>query len=111
MTPLDIALKYLDIFYSGKDISELSLLLADDLTFDGPLYKFNSANDYMDSLRKDPPQEMRFKLIKSFENKSYVCLIYQFSKPGISIPLAQMFKIDNNKICRILLIFDTKAFK
>ena len=35
MKPLDLALKYMEIFYSGGDVDELSQILAVDLTFEG----------------------------------------------------------------------------
>jgi len=110
MKPLDLALKYMDIFFSGKDLNQLSQIFSKDITFDGPIFKFNSAKSYLQALKKDPPQGMNYKIIKVFEQDSSVCLFYQFSKPGISLPMAQLFEIENNKISKILLIFDTSVF-
>ena len=36
MSPLDVALKYMDIFYSRKDLERLREVLAADYTFKGP---------------------------------------------------------------------------
>ena len=110
MTAGDIAKKYMEIFYSGKNIEELNPLLAPNLKFEGPFYKFNSAEEYLNSLKKDPPKAMRYEIIQSFEKGSSVCLIYQFSKPGVSVTMAQLFEMGNDKITKILLIFDTSAF-
>ena len=110
MAPLDLALKYMEIFYSDTDIEALGQILAKSFTFEGPLFQFDSAEDYLDSLRGDAREGLAYDLIKSFEDESSACLIYQFSKPGISIPMAQMFEIDGDKIGKVVLIFDTRAF-
>jgi len=93
MKPIDVALKYLDIIYSGKNIETLCPLLADHLTFLGPFYSFKSAEEYLEALIKDPPKDMSYERIKSFERDTSVCLIYQFSKPGVSVKMAQLFEI------------------
>jgi hypothetical protein len=100
----------MDVFYSGNDIEALNPLLAPDLKFEGPFYTFNSSEEYLNSLRRDPPGNMSYQIIKSFERDSSLCLIYKFSKPGISTLMAQLFEIENEKIAKILLIFDTSAF-
>ncbi|MCG8361733.1 MAG: nuclear transport factor 2 family protein [Pseudanabaenales cyanobacterium] len=110
MGPLDLAQKYMEIFFSGRDIADLSHLFSTDFTFSGPFYEFDSAADYLNSLKSDPPKNLHYKVIRAFENESLACLVYQFSKPGINIPMAQMFEVSNGKISKILLIFDTGAF-
>lgn len=110
MKPLGLALKYMDILFSGKNIDELSDLLADKLTFSGPFYQFETAQDYIESLKSEPPKQFQYKIIQSFETESSVCIIYQFQKPGISVPMAQLFEISQSKISKILLIFDSGAF-
>jgi len=111
MKPLKIALKFLDTFYHEEDPELLHELLRDDLVFEGPLYEFTSAEDYIESLRQDPPKEIEYRIIKSFSDDSSVCLYYEFIKPGIRTPMAQIFDIDNDKISRIRLVFDTAALE
>ena len=110
MRPLELACKYMEIFYSGGDIDELTDLLAEDMIFQGPLYSFDTAQNYIASLRTDPPKDMDYRIIKSYEFDTSACLIYRFSKPGISIPMAQLFEVSDDKITRILLVFDTGVF-
>lgn len=110
MKPLDLAHRYMDIFYSGTDIQELKKILAEDLIFEGSFYKFKSAEDYTNSLKKDPPEGMKYEIIKSFEDENSACLIYLFSKEGISVPMAQVFEVKEGKISKITIIFDTKDF-
>lgn len=110
MKPLELALKYMEIFYSNTDIADLDQILAADLSFEGPFFQYDCAANYLESLRDDPREGLAYKLIHSFEDSSSACLVYQFSKPGISIPMAQLFEIEDGKISRIVLIFDTAAF-
>lgn len=110
MTPTQLAEKYMQCFYGEAPLSSMEALLADDLIFQGPLYEFSSAKDYLESLTTDPPIDARYRMIKVFEKDNSVCFIYQFIKAGIETPMAQTFEVENGKISKINLIFDTKAF-
>ncbi len=109
MKPMELALKYMEIFFSGEDIEELSHLFAEDLTFRGPLYEFNSAQDYINSLKSDPPRGFAYEIIGSFEDSSSARLVYRFTKPGVSTLMAQLFEVRDDKIIKIVLVFDTGA--
>lgn len=110
MKPLELARAHMDVVFSGKNVDALNELLADEFTFKGPFYEFDSPKAYVQSLQSDPPQGFEYEMIQSFETESCACLVYQFSKPGISVPMAQIFEISNGKISKILLIFDTQSF-
>lgn len=110
MKPLEFAYKYMEILFSDKDINQLKNILTNDCRFVGPLYQFNSAQDYINSLIEEPPIDFEYEIIKSYEDDNSACLIYKFSKPGISTTMAQLFEASENKICRIQLIFDSKPF-
>lgn len=110
MKPLDIAMKYMEVLFSGKNMEELRPLLSDNFTFQGPLYSFSNPNDYVAALEKDPPDGFQYQILQTFETGSVVCLVYEFNKPGISTTMVQVFKITNGKIESIILIFDTAAF-
>lgn len=110
MRPLELALTYMEIVFDGKDVAALRSLLAPDCVFKGPFYEFDTAKAYIESLEADPPEGFEYRILEVFESESSACLIYQFSKPGISIPMAQLFEVTEDKISKILLIFDTGAF-
>jgi len=110
MQPLELASKYMEILFYGKELDDLHQIFASDLLFSGPLFEFDTAEAYIDSLKSDPPSGFKYSILQSYENESSACLIYQFSKPGISVPMAQMFEVSNEKISRIILIFDKGAF-
>lgn len=107
---LKLALTYMDIFFSGKNLERLRPLLSDEFSFVGPLYQYNSADDYIRSLQSDPPKEFKYEITGSFGGEASVCLFFQFSKPGVCTPMAQVFEMKDGKICELLLVFDTEAF-
>jgi hypothetical protein len=111
MTPIDLAEKYMDCVFKTGNLEELRKILSDDLQFRGPFFNFNSADTYVDSLKNDPPVDFKYEIIKSYANDSSACLIYQFSKPGVSTSMTQIFETVDGKINSILLIFDTGAFR
>lgn len=106
MKPMELALRYMEIFFSGENLEQLKDLFAEDLTFRGPLYEFNSAKDYIDSLKSDPPQGFGYEIISSFEDSSSARLVYRFTKPGVSTLMAQLFEVSDDKIRKIVLVFD-----
>ncbi len=100
----------MEIFFSGKDLDRLYEILADDLEFNGPLATFDSAHDYISSVKADPPVLCKFRLLKTFEEGSFVNLVYEFSKPGLLTEMSQLFEVHEGKITRVKLIFDTAQF-
>jgi len=111
MAPLELAEKYMDCVFKTGNLEELRIILSDDLQFRGPFFNFDSADTYVDSLRNDPPVDFEFEIIKSYADDSSVCLVYRFSKPGVSTSMTQTFETIDGKIDSILLIFDTGAFR
>jgi len=111
MKAAELALKYLEVFFSGENLDELKSLLADNFSFAGPFYQFSSADSYINSLQADPPKGMKYEIIKLFEDKNSACIIYQFTKENVSTPMAQLFETENGKLNKIVLIFDSKDFE
>ena len=110
MKPLELAQRYMDIFFTGENPEELGHIFSDDFSFSGPFYHFDSAGDYINSLKTDPPEGCEYKIIQTYEDNTSACLIYEFSKSGVNTPMVQTFEIINGKINKILLVFDTSAF-
>jgi len=111
MTRLNLAKQFLDIFYSGKNLDDLYRLVTDNFSFYGPLYQYNSAQAYIEALKNDPPNDLHYFILQEYENQTSVCLIYQFSKPGIQLPMTQLFEFQEEKISKITLIFDPTEFR
>ena len=111
MKALELALKYLEVFFSGENLDELKSLLADNVSFTGPIYKFSSADSYINSLKEDPPKGLKYEIIKLFEDENSACIIYQFTKENVLTPMAQLFETEDGKLSKIVLIFDSKDFE
>ncbi len=111
MTPLDLAKGYMDALFGEPDLDRLATLLHPDLTFTGPLVTFDSADEYLDALRTDPPHGWRYDIIDTFGGDQTACLICHFAKPGLATPMTLHVTMRDGKICGILLIFDTGLFK
>lgn len=105
----DIALEYIKSFCNAN-INALETLLADDLQFKGPFHTFNSSKDYLESLRNDPPEKCQYNILSITENRESVVLFYEYLKSDRTILIAQMFKINDQKIKDILLVFDAREF-
>lgn len=111
MKPLDLAQRYLDIFFSGEGLEALTDLLSEDCSFRGPFVNFDSAQDYIASLISDPPRDSSYKIISALGDDHNAIIVYHFSKPGITTPMAQHFEVTQGRISHISLIFDGLAFE
>ncbi|MDH4069169.1 MAG: nuclear transport factor 2 family protein [Ignavibacteria bacterium] len=105
-----LCLRYLDMYCSGRDLHELTSLLAEDLHFEGPLAEFSSAREYIDALLADPPSGCRYNLLHQFEKGEYVNLIYRFTRGDVTTVMSQLFRVRNGTISSTRLIFDTAPF-
>ncbi|MDY6993668.1 MAG: hypothetical protein SVR94_13840 [Pseudomonadota bacterium] len=110
MSALALAQQYMELVFTRGDFIALRPLLADSLSFQGPWYCFNTADDYINALLSDPPQDFAYKMLKTYEDDTSACLVYQFIKPGVATIMMQLFEIKDDKINSILLLFDTAAF-
>ncbi len=110
MSKLEIVEKYLEILFSDGNPDELEKIFSNDLQFKGPLFQFESAAVYIESLKSNPPVGFECELIESFEKDSKVSIFYNFSKGEVRTPMAQLFEFENDLIRRILLIFDSTHF-
>ncbi len=78
MSLLELAKKYMHIVFTSGKLDELHDILAHDLKFSGPFYNFNTADSYKKSMREAPPKEFEYEIIKSYEDNSSACLLYNF---------------------------------
>jgi hypothetical protein len=111
MNPLELAHEYMNLVFTTCELDLLRNILAEELSFIGPYFTYNKAEDYIDSLKADPPEAFKYEMIKAYEDSTSACLVYRFWKPGIHTIMTQIFEAQNDKITRILLVFDTGAFR
>ena len=98
------------VFYSGRDPEELRAIVAEDLVFEGPFLRCESASDYIEVLKGDSREGLRYEVLWEFESGASACLVYRFAKPGVDTTMAQVFETRGGRIARITLVFDTGGF-
>ncbi len=109
MSNQEIAKKYLRCFCDG-DIEGIESVLAPNLNFTGTLYSFHSSDEYLKSLRKGTLEKCRYKILSITENKDSVAIFYEYQKPKQIVQIAQLFKIKDQKIYEMILVFDGRDF-
>ncbi len=109
MADRDIVLKYLKCFCGG-DIDGMQTLLTEDCCLTGPLYRFNSRDEYIQSLQKDPPEPAACEIIEIVEGAAGILILYRYEKSTGPLTIAQFFRLKDNQIRETLLVFDSKSF-
>lgn len=110
MTSLELATRFMEIFYSGEPPENLKKICSQDMTFEGPMYQLSNLEDYIQSLNESPPDGMQYQILKSYEDENSACLIYIFERGTIETVMSQLFIIKEGKINHIQLIFDSHQF-
>jgi len=111
MTPLALARRYMEVVFSGGNADDLRPLLTDDFTFQGPLYDFASAEQYVAAMASDPLHDASYRILREFSDDDAACLVYEFTKPGVTTTMAQVFEVREGRVAKVLLLFDSAAFR
>ncbi|PVV13012.1 MAG: hypothetical protein B6D77_04825 [gamma proteobacterium symbiont of Ctena orbiculata] len=106
MNTLELAKKYLNIFFITHDFESLDTIFDQELDFSGPFFESKNLKVYMDSLVNDPPDNCQYELVEEYDNGESACLVYHFTKAKKSTLMSQLFWSDGGKIIKIRLIFD-----
>ena len=109
MNNRDVAIEFVKCFCAGE-VKALVPLLAADFKLNGPLYHFNSADAYLNSLENDPPDRCGHRVLSITENADSVSIYYVYEKGEGDITIAQLFKFKERKITEMLLVFDGREF-
>jgi hypothetical protein len=109
MSNRDTALRFIELFCAA-DLSGLAQVLAADLHVVGPLYEFGSREEYLNSLREDPPEPGACTVLSILEDNETVTVFYDYQKAHQTLTIAQLFTFRDRTIVEILLVFDTGAF-
>jgi len=111
MGPRELALRYLDVFVGREPIETmLDLLHASDFRFAGPFFEFDSAEAYVRALRDDPALDCSYEPITVLEQGTEACVLYEFRRGELRTPMAQLFRVRDERIHGVLLIFDSASF-
>ncbi len=99
---------YLECFCSG-DVDGVAATLGDEFRLRGPLFEFDSREEYLQSLRDDALEKVPYSVLESTAGDDTVSVIYEYQKTSGSITIAQFFRLKNEKIVETMLVFDAGA--
>lgn len=107
-SPKELSLEFVRAFCDA-DVDRIASLLTDEFRLSGPFLRADSREEYIQSLRDRPPETGgEFELLQSFEAEDDTCLIYEYSRSGSSVLIAQWTRCDAGKIAEMWLIFDSR---
>lgn len=105
--PSQLAEQYIQAFCAG-DLDALREILADDLSFRGPLFEFTTAGEYLKSLEEHPLARSSYRIVSVLEDGQSAAVFWEYQKPDANMLLAQLFRSDGEKITEIVLVFDAR---
>jgi hypothetical protein len=94
-------------YFCNADLAGIDLLLSTQFKLTGPLYEFNSKQNYLDSLEGnlDPDPDSVILSVTGNEDESAAFYTYKGNVIG------QLFRCQEGKIFETLLVFDADKFK
>lgn len=102
----DTVMAFLECFYGGN-IEGLAFLLDEGLQVRGPLKRFSSRVQYLDSLKAEPPEVSDYAVLSVTEGDDSVAVFYNYGKSSGTLTVAQFFRFNNHLITEMRLVFDT----
>jgi ketosteroid isomerase-like protein len=93
----------------------LETILANDMTFVGPLMKTFGAEEYISSTKQFLQMHRATRMLKQFENGNDVCSIYEMdiATPDggiITIELTDWIQVSNGKVAKQKIYYDPRVF-
>jgi hypothetical protein len=106
--PATLAATYF-LAWKGKDFETLRSILADDVTFVGPLAQLDNAEDCVEGLRGMSQIVTDIVIRKRFVDGADVLTWFDLhTSVAPQVPTANWSHIENGKITRIQVVFDPR---
>ena len=109
MTPADVVHSYSRAL-DNRDFATARTLLADDLLFEGPIDKFERADDYMKAISG------LYGMVKGVDHQATiaegdaVAVFYLLDTPMARAPVAEWYMVRGGKIVQLRAYFDARPF-
>jgi len=97
----------------GKgDFVTARTLMQDNMTFQGPLDTFNTADQYLESLKRLASIIQRIDLKKVFVDGDDVCVLYDMvtNTPAGTAFIVEWYQVKGGKIASMRAVFDARPF-
>ena len=100
---------------NGRRAQDLRALVADDVTFDGPVMHTAGAQEYVAMNEQLLGFHAGTRMLRQFEAGDDVCSIYEMdmstpSGGSISVTIADWIRVTEGKIASQRIYFDPRAF-
>ena len=108
-TGTDIVHRYADAL-EARDFAAARAFLADDLRFEGPIDRFNRADDYMKAISG------LYGMVKGIDHQATVAegdnvaVFYVLKTPVADAPVAEWYTVRSGKIVQLRAYFDARPF-
>ncbi len=97
--------------WTSKDFARARTLLQDDVSFEGPIDKFNDADSYVASLQQLSGIVTGAEKQKVFVDGDDVCVIYDLKTvPVPSSRTCEWYRVRGGKIASVSVVFDARPF-
>jgi len=111
---LETTIRFYEITEKNKG-KGLEDVITKDMTFDGPLMKFNGAKEYIESTKQFLQMHRETRMQKQFENGNDVCSIYEMdvATPAggmITLEIVDWVQVANGKVARQKIFHDPREF-
>ena len=108
-TAADIVDRYNRALQS-RDFAAARSLLADNLRFEGPFDRFETADDYVKAITGLYGMVKGIKHEKTIADADSVALFYVLQTPVADAPVAEWYSIRGGKIVSLRAYFDARPF-
>ena len=108
-TPIDVVNHY-NRALGARDFTAARALMADNLRFEGPIDRFDRADDYLKAIKG------LFGMVKGIEHQATigegedVAVFYLLDTPVAKAPVAEWYTVRDGKITRLRAYFDARPF-
>ena len=111
---LEVVNQYYD-FLNNKNFTALKELLAENMSFTGPLVQRSGPNEYVDALRRLFKFHKKSQMLKQFENGNDVCSIYDLimdipAGGSLSVTIADWVRVVDGQIVEQKIYYDPREF-
>ncbi len=112
---LAIVNRFLELTNHEKNLKGVAALLADNITFIGPLMRTTGAKAYLSLLEQFLPCHLETRIIRQFENGNDVCSINELllktpQNTTITLVMAEWFRLERGKIAEHRVYYDPREF-
>ncbi len=96
-------------------VADLRHLVADDITFAGPLMEIHGASEYLALNTQLLPAHLETRMLKQFVDGDQVCSIYELvmrtpAGGTVTIPMADWIRVAGGRVVEQRIYYDPREF-